>query len=169
MVAENAVDPHHFRFVHRTPISPVVLAEVVEGPRWWARVGFGRRWAEAVKAYRGEPVADTDSQNTIEILWQGVGVSVNTEHMREGLRVIAINTTPVADGCTEMFATYWIDRREGDLEDGSFQRRLDEAKAREPEIVEAIKRAGYRHAVIDDEPFRSGRLNAALVRPAASR
>ena len=25
IIAENAVDPHHFRFVHRTPISPVVL------------------------------------------------------------------------------------------------------------------------------------------------
>ena len=37
------------------------------------------------------------------------------------------------------------------------------------QIVAAIKAAGYRHAVIDREPFRSGRLNAALVRPAASR
>ncbi len=43
--------------------------------------------------------------------------------------------------------------------------RLEEAQRREAEIVEAIKRAGYRHAVIDAEPFRSGRLNAALVRP----
>jgi len=47
--------------------------------------------------------------------------------------------------------------------------RLDEALAREAELAEAIRRAGYRHAVIDREPFRSGRLNAALVRPAASR
>jgi pyridinium-3,5-biscarboxylic acid mononucleotide sulfurtransferase len=46
---------------------------------------------------------------------------------------------------------------------------LERAIRREPEIVEAIMRAGYRHAVIDSEPFRSGRLNAALVRPAASR
>lgn len=46
---------------------------------------------------------------------------------------------------------------------------LDEALRREPEIAEAIKSAGYRAAVIDSEPFRSGRLNAALVRPAASR
>jgi len=46
---------------------------------------------------------------------------------------------------------------------------LDRALHNEPEITAAIKRAGYRHAVIDPEPFRSGRLNAALVRPAASR
>jgi uncharacterized protein len=39
----------------------------------------------------------------------------------------------------------------------------------EPQILDAIRAAGYRHAVIDKEPFRSGRLNAALVRPAASR
>jgi uncharacterized protein len=39
---------------------------------------------------------------------------------------------------------------------------LDRAFAREPEIVAAIRAAGYAHAVIDREPFRSGRLNAVL-------
>ena len=43
------------------------------------------------------------------------------------------------------------------------------ARRTRPTIIAAIKAAGYRHAVIDPEPFRSGRLNAALVRPAASR
>jgi pyridinium-3,5-biscarboxylic acid mononucleotide sulfurtransferase len=46
---------------------------------------------------------------------------------------------------------------------------LERALENEATITQAIKRAGYRHAVIDREPFRSGRLNAALVRPAASR
>jgi uncharacterized protein len=46
---------------------------------------------------------------------------------------------------------------------------LAQALANEPQITEAIKAAGYRHAVIDRTPFASGRLNAALVRPAASR
>jgi uncharacterized protein len=46
---------------------------------------------------------------------------------------------------------------------------LDRALADEARVTEAIKAAGYAHAVIDREPFRSGRLNAALVRPAASR
>ncbi len=39
---------------------------------------------------------------------------------------------------------------------------LDRALEREPEIVAAIRAAGYTHAVIDREPFRSGRLNAVL-------
>jgi pyridinium-3,5-biscarboxylic acid mononucleotide sulfurtransferase len=46
---------------------------------------------------------------------------------------------------------------------------LDAALQREDEIVERLKRAGYSHAVIDREPFRSGRLNEAPARPAASR
>jgi uncharacterized protein len=46
---------------------------------------------------------------------------------------------------------------------------LGEALHREPEIAEAVKAAGYAHAVVDREPFRSGRLNAVPVRPAASR
>jgi uncharacterized protein len=39
---------------------------------------------------------------------------------------------------------------------------LDRALEREPEIVAAVRAAGYAHAVIDREPFRSGRLNAVL-------
>ena len=39
---------------------------------------------------------------------------------------------------------------------------LDRALEREPELVAAIRAAGYTHAVIDREPFRSGRLNAVL-------
>jgi hypothetical protein len=39
---------------------------------------------------------------------------------------------------------------------------LERALAREAEIVAAIRGAGYAHAVIDREPFRSGRLNVAL-------
>ena len=46
---------------------------------------------------------------------------------------------------------------------------LERALADEHRITAANTAAGDRHAVIDPEPFRSGRLNAALVRPAASR
>jgi uncharacterized protein len=46
---------------------------------------------------------------------------------------------------------------------------LDRALAHEGKVTAAIKDAGYHHATIDPEPFRSGRLNAALVRPATSR
>jgi uncharacterized protein len=45
---------------------------------------------------------------------------------------------------------------------------LERALEHEQEIVARLKRAGYAHAVIDREPFRSGRLNEARARPAAS-
>jgi 3-ketosteroid 9alpha-monooxygenase subunit A len=145
MVAENAVDAHHFRFVHQTPTSPVVLQEVVEGPQWWARVGFGRGWAEHARDADG--ALRTDTGNTIEILWAGLGVSVNVEHMRDGIRVITINTTPVEDGRTELFATYWVDRADGDLEDGTYERRLDEAKMALPDDI-----AIWNHQIFLDPP-----------------
>ena len=43
---------------------------------------------------------------------------------------------------------------------------LERALAREETIVAAVRAAGYVHAVVDREPFRSGRLNAVLRRPA---
>jgi uncharacterized protein len=42
---------------------------------------------------------------------------------------------------------------------------LPRAHAHAAEITAAVKRAGYEHAVVDDEPFRSGRLNAAIRSP----
>ena len=51
---------------------------------------------------------------------------------------------------------------------------LERALAQRAAIVEAIRAAGYRHAAIDLEPFRSGRLSAVFVArlgasPAAAR
>src|SRR3954471_6117054 len=46
---------------------------------------------------------------------------------------------------------------------------LERALQQEADLTAAVKAAGYAHAVIDREPFRSGRLNAVPVRPAASR
>src|SRR5437868_8138577 len=110
VVAENAVDPHHFRFVHRTPTSPVVLEEIVNGRTWTAKVGFGRRWADGVDRQ--------ETMNTLVILWSGIGISFNAEHTRDGIRVVSICTTPVDDERSEIFATYWIDRSEADGEAG---------------------------------------------------
>jgi phenylpropionate dioxygenase-like ring-hydroxylating dioxygenase large terminal subunit len=142
MVVENAVDPHHFRFVHHTPISPTVLEERVEGPEWWARVGFGKGWKEHARDADGN--LRTDTTNTIDILWSGMGVSVNVEHMREGIRVITINITPVEDGRSEIFATYWIDQT-GD--DANYRRRLDEAKLALPDDI-----AIWNHQIFLDPP-----------------
>jgi pyridinium-3,5-biscarboxylic acid mononucleotide sulfurtransferase len=41
---------------------------------------------------------------------------------------------------------------------------LERAVAREGEVTAAVKAAGYAHAVLDREPFRSGRLNVVLRR-----
>jgi len=49
------------------------------------------------------------------------------------------------------------------------QAELPKAIEFQDEIVARLKQAGYAHAVIDREPFRSGRLNEAPARPAASR
>src|SRR3954470_12443634 len=46
---------------------------------------------------------------------------------------------------------------------------LERAFAHADEVVAALKSAGYAHAVIDEKPFRSGRLNVEPARPAASR
>jgi len=43
---------------------------------------------------------------------------------------------------------------------------LDRALDREEELIAAVRAAGYAHAAIDREPFRSGRLNAVLRYPA---
>jgi hypothetical protein len=74
-------------------------------------------------------------------------VSVNTEDMPDGVRVIAINTTPVDDQQTEMFATYWIGRRPGDLDDATYQRRLSEAMLAMPDDLNI-----WNHQIFLDPP-----------------
>jgi phenylpropionate dioxygenase-like ring-hydroxylating dioxygenase large terminal subunit len=128
VIAENAVDPHHFRFVHKTPISPVVLREHTDESTWSAKVGFGRRWADVVDR------AD-DTMNTIEIYWSGIGLSFNGEHMRDGIRVISICATPVDDTTSDIFAGYWISA-EDNAEPDSFQARLESAKLALPDDIQ---------------------------------
>src|SRR6202012_5608268 len=67
--------------------------------------------------------------------------------MGAGVRVITINVTPVDDGRTEIFATYWIDRVAGDLDAGTYRRRLDEAKLALPDDI-----AIWNHQVFLDPP-----------------
>jgi 3-ketosteroid 9alpha-monooxygenase subunit A len=101
-VVENAVDRHHFQFVHGTPMSPVILHEEVTDASWRTVAGFGRRWADGIDR-------PDDRRNTITIHWVGVGFAFNAEHTAEGWRVVLIATTPVDDRRTEMFGTYWLE------------------------------------------------------------
>ncbi|MGV0793235.1 Rieske 2Fe-2S domain-containing protein [Mycolicibacterium sp. XJ1819] len=135
IIAENAVDPHHFRFVHKTPISPTVLRESQGHPTWSTKVGFGNRWADGADR-------PGDTLNTIEIYWSGLGVSFNGEHTRDGIRVVSICATPVDETTSDIFAGYWI----SDDTDG-FAERLDAAKAALPDDIRI-----WEHQVYMDLP-----------------
>jgi phenylpropionate dioxygenase-like ring-hydroxylating dioxygenase large terminal subunit len=134
VIAENAVDPHHFRFVHRTPISPVVLRESTSTSTWAAKVGFGKRWADGIDR-------EDDTLNTIEIYWSGIGLSFNGEHLREGVRVISVCPTPVDDNRSDIFAGYWISEEESSSDD--FQTRLDAAKSALPDDIRIWEHQKY--------------------------
>jgi 3-ketosteroid 9alpha-monooxygenase subunit A len=135
MVAENAVDPHHFRFVHGTAASPVVLEEEVGATSWRATVGFGRRWVS-----HSGPV--TDTMNTLRLWFSGLGTSLNIEQTADGIRIITINTTPVDDDTTDIFAGYWLDRGPGD-DTARYDRRLQEAMAALPDDINIWHRQKY--------------------------
>lgn len=127
-VVENAVDRHHFRFVHGTARSPVILREEVTETSWHTVAGFGRRWADGVDR-------PDDRKNTITIHWTGVGVSHNAEQTPDGWRVILIATTPVDDDSTEMFGTYWLENLAGSTPEDR-RRRLDVIKRALPEDLQ---------------------------------
>ena len=49
VIAENAVDPHHFRFVHKTPVSPTVLREDADDDRRGRpRSVSVKRWSDGI-------------------------------------------------------------------------------------------------------------------------
>jgi 3-ketosteroid 9alpha-monooxygenase subunit A len=126
MLLENIVDPNHFKYTHGTKDSPTVLSENIGQWEWQATVGFGRRWAEG----RNPP---GETMNTIVIHWSGMGVSINVEQTPVGVRIVCINSTPVDDDSAEIFATYWIDLKDGDAE--VYAARLAEAKLALPQDV----------------------------------
>jgi nitrite reductase/ring-hydroxylating ferredoxin subunit len=165
LVAENAVDAHHFRFVHRTPISPVLVESRMDGPTWYSKIGFGRRWAE--RELHATPTDDT--MNTLVILWSGVGVSLNIERVRAGMRAIAICTTPVDDGYSEIFATYWLEKTPADIDPEHYRVRLEDAKASLPDDVAIWNHQRYLDppglATSEGEGFRTLRRWASQFYP----
>lgn len=131
VIAENAVDPHHFRFVHKTPSSPTVLRESRDHATWSAKVGFGRRWSDGADR-------PGDTLNTIEIYWSGIGVSFNGEHTRDGIRVISICPTPVDETRSDIFSSYWISDDSDD-----FAGRLAAAKLALPDDIRIWEHQTY--------------------------
>jgi 3-ketosteroid 9alpha-monooxygenase subunit A len=102
VVAENAVDAQHFRYVHGTAAAPVVLNERTDDSQWLAKVGFGRRWQDGIDRAG-------DYRNTLIIRFVGLGVSYNGEMLKDGARITGTCPTPVDETHTDIFNTYWID------------------------------------------------------------
>jgi 3-ketosteroid 9alpha-monooxygenase subunit A len=89
LVVESTVDLHHYRFVHRVPVSPTLLQTTSTGPTWHAKFGFG-------------------AGNPVEIWWHGIGLSFTCEDHGDGRQIVSICPTPVDDRTTDIFATYWV-------------------------------------------------------------
>lgn len=119
-VLENSVDPEHFRFVHGTPMAPVILKQEITDTVWHTVAGFGRRWADGVDR-------PDDRRNTITIHSVGLGFAYNAELTPDGWRLMLISTTPVDDDTTELFGTYWLEDVPGSTQEDR-TRRLDEIK-----------------------------------------
>jgi hypothetical protein len=89
LVVENTVDVQHYRFVHRVPLSPTVLASAVNHSTWHAKLAFGV----------GDPV---------EVWWYGLGMCFKSEDHGDGRQIVSVCPTPVDDTTIDIFATYWV-------------------------------------------------------------
>ncbi|HVV31381.1 MAG TPA: Rieske 2Fe-2S domain-containing protein [Mycobacteriales bacterium] len=126
MLLENAVDPIHFRYVHGTPTTPLVLTESVDEWTWRAKVGFGRRWADG-RDRQG------DELNTLYLMWAGTGISYNVHTDAERSTMTVIACTPVDDDTTEVFGTYFVERIPGDEGTDRYAQRVVGLKAALPD------------------------------------
>ena len=111
VVAESSVDRQHYRFVHKVPVSPTLLASTSDDSSWHATIGFG-------------------AGNPVEICWYGVGLSFSCENHGDGMQIISVCPTPVDDATTDIFATYWVS------EDLDYDERLAAAKRMLPDDIE---------------------------------
>jgi 3-ketosteroid 9alpha-monooxygenase subunit A len=89
LVVENTVDVQHYRFVHRVPVSPTVLAAASNTSTWHAKLAFGG----------GDPV---------EVWWYGVGLGFKCEDHGDGRQIVSVCPTPVDHSAIDIFATYWV-------------------------------------------------------------
>jgi 3-ketosteroid 9alpha-monooxygenase subunit A len=102
MIVENAVDPHHFRFVHGSGVSPKILRQDVDEFAWRATVGFGRKWQD-------EELGD-DLNGTLSFVFSGPGYGSNGFAAPDGDKVIVIAATPIDDEHSDVFSTTWLPR-----------------------------------------------------------
>jgi 3-ketosteroid 9alpha-monooxygenase subunit A len=126
MLLENAVDPVHFRFVHKTPDIPLVLHEDIDDWTWHSKVGFGRRWSDGVD----RPDDDT---GTLHLLWCGTGIAYNALTDNERVMMVGIACTPVDDTTTDIFGTYWPEQLADDATTGRHEKYVEDAKLALPD------------------------------------
>ena len=141
-VIENAVDRHHFRFVHHLPQSPVILEHSANEWTWRFRAGFGKRWAAGT-------AGPGDTLGTLTTLFSGLALGYNAAHEPEGVSLILIATTPVDAETSNVFGTFWLERIDADANPGNYERRLAVQKAALPDDVRIWQHQRY----VEHPPF----------------
>lgn len=99
---ENSVDSMHFRYVHDSPLNPVLLEQDFRDNNSVFRTLFG------FKSVKNNEVTMTFDTRT-----SGVGCSFNVFKGSYNYRVL-FSATPVDDNCSDLFNTIWWPRRKGD-------------------------------------------------------
>jgi nitrite reductase/ring-hydroxylating ferredoxin subunit len=148
LVAENAADPIHFRYVHGTGSHPVFLSRWERDALWYSRIGFGRRWVEM------DP--DSHDGDTLSILLAGVGMSF-TSLSGNSNTAILLATTPIDDTTSELFQTVWLEQLAGDTPE-VLASRLAEATAQLPNDIVI-----WQHQRFEDPPALATREGRAYT------
>jgi len=104
--AENAPDSVHFEYVHRATVTPKLLNWEIVDQEWrfltgWPDVGSDEPGAMALRIH--------------SVLF-GLGGAISAFEGSSNYRLV-FATTPVEDGCSDMFYSIWWPRRPGDSSD----------------------------------------------------
>jgi 3-ketosteroid 9alpha-monooxygenase subunit A len=135
VVLDNAADPVHFKFVHRTKAIPTVVRCEPDGHLFKVRLGFGQRWATDPAHATGE---------ALDIVQVGVGLSFTALWgQKSPYVVIVLSTTPVDDATSEMFQTVWLEKIPGDDDGDQLAERMRQATHQLPYDIEIWQNQRY--------------------------
>jgi hypothetical protein len=136
LVLENAADPIHFRYVHRTKHHPVFIRRWQDEAKWFSQLGFGSRWREM------EPTSHDG--DTLSILCAGVGMSYTSLSGSDNT-LILLSATPVDGASSELFQTVWLEKQPGDDRPELMAARIARATAQLPRDIEIWTHQRYEH------------------------
>jgi hypothetical protein len=104
--AENAPDSVHFQYVHRATVTPRLLNWDIVDQEWRFQIG----WPDV----SGD---DPDAMALrIHSILFGLGGAISAFEGSSNYRLV-FATTPVEDGCSDMFYSIWWPRHPGDESD----------------------------------------------------